>query len=88
MTEQEVQRSLRLVRYGGVVITVTVFVTLLAFAIVTSGAIGGATGISITGSTLNSLLPYIIGLTIAAAVLSVVLFFAYRAYLMGRVQRA
>lgn len=88
LTEQEVKRSLRLVRYGGVVITVTVFVTLLAFAVVTGSAIGGATGTSLTGNTINSLLPYILGLTVMAAVLSIILFFAYRAYLMGRVQRA
>jgi hypothetical protein len=87
MTEQEMKRSLSLVRYGGVVITVTVFVALLAFAIVTSGAIGAQMGTSLTGATISSMLPYIIGLTVAAAVLSVLMYFGYRAYLMGRSQR-
>ena len=81
MTEAEVQRGLRLVRYGGIVITVTVFVILLAFAVVTGNAIPGA-----SGATFNSLLPYIIGFTVLSAILSVVLYFAYRAYLNGKMK--
>jgi hypothetical protein len=85
MTQQEIKRALNLVRYGGVVITVTVFVALLAFAIVAGRAIDSTNaGVSATSSTFNSLLPYILGLTVVAAILSVVLFFAYRAYLMGK----
>jgi hypothetical protein len=81
MTEAEVQRGLRLVRYGGVVITVTVFVALLAFALVTGNALGAS------GLTLNSLLPYILVITVLAAILSVALYFGYRAYLMGKLKR-
>jgi hypothetical protein len=80
MTEAEVQRGLRLIRYGGIVITITVFVVLLAFALVTGNALGA------TGDTFNSLLPYIAGFTVLAAILSVVLYFGYRAYLMGRMK--
>jgi carbon starvation protein CstA len=83
MTEAEVKRSLNLIRYGGVVITVTVFVVLLAFALV----VGNAIDPSLAGKTFNSLLPYIIGFTVLAAVLSIALFFGYRAYLMGRMKQ-
>jgi Mn2+/Fe2+ NRAMP family transporter len=86
MTDQEVQRSLRLVRYGGVVITVTVFVVLLAFALVAGQAIDrtNPTAGAATSATFSSFLPYIVGFTIFAAILSVVLWFGYRAYLTGR----
>jgi Mn2+/Fe2+ NRAMP family transporter len=83
MTDQEVQRSLRLVRYGGVVITVTVFIVLLAFALVAGQAIDrtNPTAGAATAATFNSFLPYIVGFTILAAVLSAALWFGYRAYL-------
>ena len=85
MTQQEIRRALNLVRYGGVVITVTVFVALLAFAIVVGRAIdAGNPGAGASSATFNSLLPYILILTVIAAVLSIILFFGYRAYLMSR----
>lgn len=80
MTQAEVQRGLRLVRYGGVVITVTVFIALLAFALVAGNAFGAS------GLTLGSFLPYILIITVVAAILSVVLYFAYRAYLTGKMK--
>jgi hypothetical protein len=83
MTEAEVKRSLNLIRYGGVVITITVFVVLLAFALV----VGNAIDPSLSGRTFNALLPYIIGFTVFAAVLSAALWFGYRAYLMGRMKQ-
>jgi hypothetical protein len=82
MTEDEVRRRLNLIRYGGVVITVTVFVALLAFAIVIGNAMNNP------GIWINALLLYIIGFTIFAAVLSIVAWFAYRAVLMSRVTKA
>ena len=85
MTQQDVNRGLRLVRYGGIVITVTVFVFLLGFLLVIGTGIDQATGSSATGITLSAGLPYLIGFTVLAAVLSVVLYFAYRAYAMRRV---
>jgi hypothetical protein len=80
MTEQEVQHSLRLVRYGGIVVTVIVLVVLIGFVAVAGGALGA------TGNVLSSMLGYIIGFTVFAAVLSVALYFGYRAYLMGRMK--
>ena len=89
MSEQELKRSLSLVRYGGVVVTVMVFVVLLVFGLVVGTGIDKAIpGAAVTGMTLSSLLPFIIGLTILAGVLSVALFFGYRAYLMGRISKA
>ena len=84
MAEQDITRSLRLVRYGGIVITVTVFVVLLAFAFVIGNTIDQQTGSAVTGATISSMLPYIIGFTVLAAVLSVALYFGYRAYLTNR----
>jgi hypothetical protein len=66
------------VRYGGLVVTITTFVVLLAFAVL----IGNAS--SSTGLALSSFLGYIVLFTVVAAVLSVVVYFVYRAYLMGR----
>jgi hypothetical protein len=80
MTEAELKRSLSLVRYGGIVITITVFIILLAFAMVTGGAFGAS------GAVVNSMLGYIIGFTVLAAILSAGLFFGYRAYLMGKMK--
>jgi carbon starvation protein CstA len=85
MTEQEtIKRKLRLIRYGGVVVTVTVFVVLLAFAFMFGQQIDQQTGLQTTGAFFNSLLIYIIGFTIFAAVLSIVVYFGYRAFLMSR----
>ena len=83
MTEAEVKRALNLVRYGGVVITITVFVALMAFALIVGNAIDPA----LAGATFSALLPYTIGFTIMAAVLSIILYFGYRAYLMGRMTK-
>src|SRR5258708_29955099 len=44
MSEQEIKRGLRLVRYGGVVVTVAVLTSLVAFAMMTGNAIGGLFG--------------------------------------------
>jgi hypothetical protein len=85
MTQQDVNRGLRLVRYGGIVITVTVFVFLLGFLLVIGTQIDAATGGGATGTTLSAGMPYLIGFTVLAAVLSVILYFAYRAYAMQRV---
>ncbi len=84
MTEQEVTRSLRLIRYGGVVVTITVAVVLVAFAVV----VGNATTLEgFSGMLLSQLLPYIIGFTVLAAVLSIILYFAYRARLMSMMKK-
>ena len=91
MTQQDVQRGLNLIRYSGVVITLTVFVTMLAVSIVIGQSIDGATGVTnVTGWTFSALLPYTIGFTVMAAILSVIVYFGYRTYAMGRVpqQRA
>jgi hypothetical protein len=85
MTQTEINRSLNLVRYGGVVVTVVVFIALLAFAIImdssTTLRLEGATA---GGGFLNALLPFILIATVITAILSVVLYFAYRAFLNGR----
>lgn len=81
MTEQEVKHSLNLVRYGGIVVTVVVFMALLGFSVVVGNALQGS-------NLLGSMLPYIIGFTVLAAILSVALYFAYRSYLMSRTSRA
>jgi hypothetical protein len=84
MSEQDIRR-LRLIRYGGIVVTVTVLVVLLAFAFVVGNQIDrNVPGATATGMLFGSLLTYIIGFTIAAAILSAVLYFGYRAYLMNR----
>ena len=88
MTEADVTRGLRLIRYGGLVVTITVFVVLFAFALIVPNAIDAQTGAGITGQIFGTLLPYILGLTVATAVLSVVLYFAYRMYATGRVKSA
>ncbi len=79
MTEQEVKRGLGLVRYGGIVITVVVFVVLLGFALVTGNALGK--------DVVGPMLIWIIGLTLLAAVLSIVVYFGYRQYLMSRLKK-
>ena len=85
MTAEEITHRLRLIRYGGIVVTVTVFVFLVAFAFVVGNQIDiNVPGASVTGPLFNSLLLYIIGFTILSAILSIVLYFAYRAYLQGR----
>jgi carbon starvation protein CstA len=85
MTEQEtIKRKLRLIRYGGVVVTVTVFVVLVAFAFMFGQQIDQQTGAQTAGAFFSSLLIYIIGFTVFAAVLSIVVYFAYRAFLMSR----
>jgi carbon starvation protein CstA len=85
MTEQEtIKRKLRLIRYGGVVVTVTVLVVLLAFAFMVGQQLDQQTGFQTTGTIFSNLLIYIIGFTVFAAVLSIVVYFAYRAYLMSR----
>ncbi len=83
MSEQETKRGLRLVRYGGVVVTVAVLTSLVAFAMMTGNAIGG-----LTGEGFNLMLPYIVGLTVLAAAISVIFYFVYRAYLMSRAKTA
>ena len=86
MTQEQFNRGLRLVRYGGVVITITVFIVLLAFMLIIGNSIDAATGGSTTGLTLSATFPYIIGFTVLAAVLSVVLYFGYRMYASRRMQ--
>ena len=83
MSEQEIKRGLRLVRYGGVVVTVAVLTSLVAFAMMTGNAIGG-----LMGEGFNLMLPYIVGLTVLTAVISVIFYFVYRAYLMSRAKTA
>jgi hypothetical protein len=80
MTEADLQRGLKLIRYGGVVITVTVFIVLLAFSLVVGNALG------VSGGMLNSMLPYIIGFTVLSIVLSVVVYFGYRAVQTNRLK--
>jgi hypothetical protein len=85
MADPEITHRLRLIRYGGVVVTVTVFVVLVMFAIMVGNQIDrNVPGAAVTGGLLNSMLGYIIGFTVLAAILSVVLYFVYRAYLTGR----
>src|SRR5258708_38493424 len=83
MSEQEIKRGLRLVRYGGVVVTVAVLTSLVAFAMMTGNAIGG-----LMGEGFNLMLPYIVGLTALTAAISVIFYFVYRAYLMSRAKTA
>lgn len=75
MSDKDIQRGLNLVRYGGIVVTLMVFITLVAyfFAIDPTG-----------GQLLGQTWLYILGFTILAAILSVALYFGYRAYLMGK----
>jgi len=83
---EEKQKRLNLVRYGGVVITVVVFVVLLVFSLLpisapSTNSAGAVTMVSV--NLIGSTLPYIIGFTILAAVLSVAVYFGYRQMLMG-----
>jgi Na+/H+ antiporter NhaB len=82
MTEQDVRRSLNLVRYGGVVVTVVVFISLIAFSVV-MGQSNNAVGLAF-----NEMVPYIALFTVVAAVLSVVFYFVYRAVLRSRMKTA
>ncbi len=84
MTEQDIKRSLNLVRYGGIVVTVVVFIALLGFSLLPV-SMTGANGQVITGNAYNNgAVPYILGITVVTAILAVVLYFVYRAYLQGR----
>ena len=82
MSEDQVKRGLRLVRYGGVVVTITTLIVLLAFTILIENATGS------TGTAMSSFIGYIVGFTVLAAVLSIVVYFGYRAYLMSKMKKA
>ncbi len=82
MSEDQVKRGLRLVRYGGLVVTITTLIVLLAFTILVENATGA------TGVAMSSFMGYIVGFTVLAAVLSIVVYFGYRAYLMGKMTKA
>ena len=82
MSEDQVKRGLRLVRYGGLVVTITTLIVLIAFTFIVESATGS------TGMAMSSFIGYIVGFTVLAAVLSVVVYFAYRAYLMGKMKKA
>lgn len=81
MTEKEVKGRLNLVRFGGLVVTIMTFVILIAVVFLV-GQTMQASGASIVQ---DNLLLIILG-TVMAAVVSVVFYFLYRAYLMRRVQ--
>jgi hypothetical protein len=83
MSEQEVTRSLRLIRYGGVVVTITVLIVLIGFAAVIGAQLPDTGGPSL----LNQLIGYIVGLTVLTAILATALYFGYRARLMGMVKK-
>jgi hypothetical protein len=96
MTEEKLKHSLRLFRYGGVVVTVVVFVVLLAFSVFANGLMKvttiGADGKSTLataqlGDTLSAMLPYILVITLATAVLAIVFFFVYAAVLRGQIKK-
>jgi len=57
---------------------VMVFVSLLGFSVIVGGALGQ--------NLLSSMGIYIIGFTIGVAVLSVALYFVYRAYLQSKLK--
>ena len=78
MSEQEVAGRLRLVRFGGILITAMVFGTLLAFSLVFSGL----------GVSFGQLLIYIVAFTAFAAIVSIALYYGYRAMLRGRMAKA
>ncbi|MCC7207025.1 MAG: hypothetical protein IT323_06950 [Anaerolineae bacterium] len=80
MTEKEVKGRLSLVRFGGLVVTIMTFVILVAMIflfgqLTTSG-----------GQMVQDALLYIVLGTVIAAVVSIVFYFLYRAYLMRRMQ--
>lgn len=74
----DIKRNLNLVRYGGIVVTLVVFIALVGFALVAGGALGAS------GTAFNEMLPYIALITVITAVLSVVFYFAYGAFLRSR----
>lgn len=81
MTEQDLKRSLNLVRYGGIVVTVVAFVAMLGVFLMLGNALGE------TGDVLNQALPYILLITLITAVLAVVFYFGYAMYLRRRMNR-
>jgi hypothetical protein len=96
MTEEKLKHSLRLFRYGGVVVTVVVFVVLLAFTVfangvmqVTTVAADGTSTLATAqlGDTLGQMLPYILVITLITAVLAIVFFFVYATILRGQIKK-
>ena len=73
MSEQEVAGRLRLVRFGGILITAMVFGVLIAFSLVFNS--------SVPDFPFGTMLLWTIGFTLFAAVVSVALYFGYRAML-------
>lgn len=82
MTEEKYKHSLRLFRYGAIVVTVVVFVVLLAFTFFVNSVFSAD-----FGKTLNEMLQYIVIITVATAVLAIVFYFVYGAVLRGRIKK-
>lgn len=78
MSEKDYKRGLNMIRYGGIVVTLMVFVSLLGFSVIVGGALGQ--------NLLSSMGIYIIGFTVGVAILSAVLYFVYRAYLQSKLK--
>ncbi len=82
MTEEQYKHSIRLFRYGAVVVTVVVLVALLAFTFFVNGIFGAQ-----FGDTFNQMLPYIAVITLITAVLGIVFYFVDGAVLRGRIKK-
>ena len=80
MTEEQVKRGLNMIRYTGILVTVLFLIATLAFGVLVNNQSG-------TQIALSALLPYIIGGTIALAVLFIVVYFVYGAIQRGRITR-
>ena len=87
MTAQDIKRRLNIIRYGGIALTVVVLGVSLAYVIVTNNYLEvlRVSGVYSGPSAFDSLLIYIIGFTVFAAVMSVIVYFGYRAYLMNKI---
>lgn len=80
MSEKEVKGRLSLVRFGGLVVTIMTFVILIAVVYLVGQLTTGG------GQMIQDALLYIILGTVIAAVVSVIFYFLYRAYLMRKLQ--
>jgi preprotein translocase subunit SecG len=82
MTEEQVKRGLNMIRFTGILVTILFFVAAIVLALVFNSLNAGT-----NVSPLSQLLPWIIGLTVAIAVLFIVVYFVYGAVQRGRVKK-
>jgi uncharacterized BrkB/YihY/UPF0761 family membrane protein len=82
MTEENVKRGLKMIRFTGILVTVLFFIAAIVLALVFN-SLNAGTAVSPT----SQLLPWIIGLTVGIAVLFIVVYFIYGVVQRGRVKK-